>query len=255
MQTVIKRSAYLTAVVLILALQAQAQQSKSEASAPHAYAPFTSFDFGDIYKGEIISHIFVIKNEGTADLLIKDFAGGCGCEIVSADKIIPPGKEGKAVIEINTATQSGQISKPATLRTNDSERPNIVLTLTANVLTSADGGPVKGVAIRQGKHIGPIFLGPDVRGVFNVAAGQKTKMEFTIAVEKGPLKVLRIESQGKYLAARLETIEEGKSYKIIVEPLTTENPGSYEELLQVVTDSHVLPSLSIPLFLMVQPKR
>ena len=98
MQTTIKRFVYLTAVVLTLALQARAQQATSAKlpPAPHAYAPFTSFDFGDVYKGEIISHIFVIKNEGTADLVIKDFAGGCGCEIVGADKVIPPGKEGKA---------------------------------------------------------------------------------------------------------------------------------------------------------------
>ncbi|HST22666.1 MAG TPA: DUF1573 domain-containing protein [Blastocatellia bacterium] len=259
MQTVIKRSFYLAAVVLILALQAQAQQLTSEGAklppAPHLYAPFTSFDFGDVYKGEIISHIFVIKNEGTADLVIKDFAGGCGCEVVSADTVISPGKEGKATIEINTAAQFGQISKPATLRTNDPERPNIVLTLIANVLTSADGGPVKGVAIRQGKHIGPIFLGPDVRGVFNIVAGQKTKMEFTISVEKGPLKVLRVESNGKYFTARLETVKEGKNYKIIVEPITTETAGTYEETLQVVTDSRVLPAIPIHLFLQVRPKQ
>ena len=130
-----------------------------------------------------------------------------------------------------------------------------MLTLIANVLTSADGGPVKGVAIRQGKHIGPIFLGPDFRGIFNVVAGQKTKMEFTIAVEKAPLKVLRVESEGKYFATRLETVEEGKSYKIIVEPLTTENPGSYEEALRVVTDSRVLPSIPIHLFLKVRPNQ
>ena len=258
MQTVIKRSVYLAAVVLILALQAQAQQLTSEGAklppAPHLYAPFTSFDFGDVYKGEIISHIFVIKNEGTADLVIKDFAGGCGCEIVGADRVISPGKEGRATIEINTAAQFGQISKPATLRTNDPERPSIVLTLIANVLTSADGGPVKGVVIRQGKHIGPIFLGPDVRGIFNIVAGQKTKMEFTIAVEKEPLKVLRVESEGKYFTARLEAVDAGKSYKIIVEPLTTENPGSYEETLQVITDSRVLPSFPIHLFMKVRPK-
>jgi hypothetical protein len=248
-QTAIKRFAYLVAAVLIVAFEAQAQQ----ASAPHAAVPFTSFDFGDIYKGEIISHIFVIKNEGTADLVIKEFVGGCGCEIVSADRIIPPGKEGKAQVEINTASQFGQIVKPATLRTNDSERPNIVFTLMANVLTSSDGGPVKGVALRPGKHIGPIFLGPDVRGVFNLAAGQKSKTEFTITVEKGPLKVLRVESAGKYFAARLETVEEGKSYKILIETLSTEAEGSYDEPLLVVTDSRALPSFPIYMHLKVQP--
>jgi hypothetical protein len=253
MQTIIKRFVYLTAAVLILILPAQAQQSTSEASAPHAFAPFTSFDFGDIYKGEVISHIFVIKNEGTADLVIKDFVGGCGCEIISADKVIPPGKEGKAQIEINTATQMGQISKPATLRTNDPERPNIVLTLTANVLTSSDGGPVKGVALRQGKHIGPIFLGPDARGGLNVSVGQKGKLEFTVTVEKGPIKVLRVEGEGKYFATRVETLEEGKSYKIIIEPISTKAPGSYDELMLVLTDSRVLPSFPLFMHLRVYP--
>jgi uncharacterized protein DUF1573 len=251
-QTAIKRFVYLAAVVLIVALRAQAQQLTSGAPAPHAAAPFTSFDFGDIYKGEIISHIFVIKNEGTADLIIKEFVGGCGCEIVSADKVIPPGKEGKAQVEINTASQFGQIMKPATLRTNDSERPNIVFTLTANVLTSPDGGPVKGVVLRPGKHIGPIFIGPDVRAGLNLAAGQKSKTEFTVAVEKGPLKVLRVESAGKYFAARLETVEEGKSYKIIIEPLSTETEGSYDEPFLIITDSRVLPSFPIYMHLKVQ---
>lgn len=259
MQRAIKSFVYLIVVVSILALQAQAQQLTSEGAkmppAPHAFVPFNSFDFGDIYKGEIISHIFVIKNEGTADLVIKDFAGGCGCEITSADRVIPPGREGQARIEINTASQIGQISKPATLHMNDPERPNIVLTLIANVLTSSDGGPVKGVAIRQGKHIGPIFLGPEVRGVTNIVAGQKSKMEFTVSVEKAPLKVLRVEGTGKYFNARLETVEEGKKYKIIVEPLSTETAGSYEEMLQVVTDSRELPSVPISLYLRVNPKQ
>jgi hypothetical protein len=242
----------------MIAAPARAQQSPGEDAksqpAPRATAPFTTFDFGDIYKGEIISHIFVIKNEGNADLVIKDFAAGCGCEVTSSDKLIPPGKEGKAQLEINTATQLGQIMKPATLHTNDPERPNIVFILTANVLTSPDGGPVPGVALRPGKHIGPIFLGPDVRGALNVAAGQKGKAEFTVTVEKGPLKVLRVEGEGRYFITRLETVEEGKSYKIIAEPVTTETPGSYDEPLRVITDSRVLPSFPIYLHLRVQPK-
>jgi hypothetical protein len=44
--------------------------------APKIVMPFTSFNFGDVYKGEVISHIFVIRNEGSADLQIKDFAAG-----------------------------------------------------------------------------------------------------------------------------------------------------------------------------------
>ncbi|HSB07953.1 MAG TPA: hypothetical protein VLM38_00465 [Blastocatellia bacterium] len=46
------------------------------APAPKAVTPFTSYDFGDVYTGELISQIFVIKNEGDAELQIKEFKGG-----------------------------------------------------------------------------------------------------------------------------------------------------------------------------------
>lgn len=230
------------------------QQASADNKQPHAYVPYTEFNFGDIYKGEIISQIFLIKNEGSADLVIKEFAGSCGCEVTQADKLIAPGKTGKAMIEINTATQAGELMKMATLRTNDLERPNIVLTLLAKVLTSPDGGPVKGVALRAGKHIGPIFLGPDMRNGVNLVAGEKGKtVEFTITVEQGSLKVLRVEGEGKYFAARVETVEEGKRYKIIAEPLSMATPGAYQEQLRISTDSPVLPSASVSAILIVRP--
>jgi len=43
---------------------------------PKAVVPFTSFNFGDVYTGEFISQIFVIRNEGDADLKLLDFKGG-----------------------------------------------------------------------------------------------------------------------------------------------------------------------------------
>lgn len=79
----IKRLLYLAAAALtsITGIQsAYAQQAAgaitAPSPAPKAVAPFTSFNFGDVYKGELISYIFVIRNEGSADLQIKDFAAG-----------------------------------------------------------------------------------------------------------------------------------------------------------------------------------
>jgi hypothetical protein len=143
----------------------------------------------------------------------------------------------------------------ATLRTNDPERPNILLSLVANILTSSDGGPVKGVALRAGKHIGPIFLAPDVRGGFRLSAGEKARTEFTITAERGPIRIVRVEGGGKNFISRLETLEQGKSYKLIVEFLPVETGGSFGEQLRVVTDSAVLPSFPISVYAIVEPKR
>lgn len=115
------------------------------ASAPKAVVPFTRFTFGDVYTGEIISQIFVVRNDGDAELLIKDFKGDCGCTVTRSDRVIPPGKEGTADIEVQTISQFGLINKTAVLHTNDPERPTIIFTIVANV--------VKGPPQRQGKYI------------------------------------------------------------------------------------------------------
>jgi hypothetical protein len=235
--------------------QQAAEAAASARPAPKIVVPLTSFNFGQVYKGEIINQIFIIRNEGSADLQLKDFVAGCGCSVTNADKIIPPGKEGKAELEVNTASQAGEIYKTATLHTNDPERPNIVLALAANVLTSSDGGPVKGVALRAGKHIGPIFLGPDVRAGFNVAVGEKGKTEFTVTAEQAPVKILRVEGGGKYFTARVETLNEGTSYRLIVELLPAGAAGSFGEQFRVVTDSRALPYFPVSVYAIVQAKR
>ena len=96
-----KRSLILLLCAAIgLAISAGARTIAAERPAPKAVIPFTSFTFGDVYRGEIISQIFVIRNEGDADLQIIDFKANCGCEVTSSDKVIPAGKEGTATLEV-----------------------------------------------------------------------------------------------------------------------------------------------------------
>jgi hypothetical protein len=62
--------------VVCLAAAFGVAQPAGTRSAPKAVTPFTSFNFGDVYAGEVISQIFIIRNEGDADLQIKDFKAG-----------------------------------------------------------------------------------------------------------------------------------------------------------------------------------
>ena len=224
-------------------------QSPSGAHAqpsPRAVTPFTSFNFGDVYNGEVISQIFVVRNAGDAELRITDFVAGCGCEVVRADKFIPPGKEGTATVEVKTVSQSGEIHKIATLHTNDPDRPIIVLNMMANVL--------RGAPLRPGKYIGPIFLSPDTPFGLYAAAGKKATTEFSITSEK-PVKVLRVESATKHFTSRIEEIEPGRSYKIVVESVPTDTGDLYRDQLRVITDSEFLGSFLIDLVLRVYPKQ
>ena len=225
---------------------ARAVQSRTP-SAPKTVVPFTSFTFGDVYTGEIISQIFVLKNDGDAELVIKDFKGDCGCTVTRFDRVIPPGKEGTAEIEVQTISQSGLISKIATLHSNDAERPTIVFTIVANV--------VKGAAQRQGKYIGPIFLSPGSQAAMFALAGKKALTELSVTTAAAPVKVMRVESGTKNFAARLEVVEEGKSYKILVESLPIETGGLYMDQLRVTTDNPTLPAFTVDLTLRVYPRQ
>ena len=215
--------------------------------APRAVVPFNGFSFGDVYRGEVISQIFVIRNEGDAELQIKDFKGDCGCTAIRSDKVIPPGKEGIAEVEVQTVSQSGLITKTAIMHTNDPDRPVITFTIVANVLA--------GAPLRQGKHIGPIFLSPDSRGSMYAAAGRKATTEFSVTADDTPVKVLRVEAGTKNFAARVEVVEPGRRYKILVESLQIETGGLYTDQLRVVTDNPTLPAFTVDLALRVYNKQ
>lgn len=230
-----------------LAIAADDSTSAAARPAPKAVVPFTSFKFGDVYRGEVISQIFVIRNDGDADLQIRDFQSGCGCEVTRSDKLIPPGKEGTATLEVQTVSQSGEISKTATLHTNDPERPAIVFTLAANVLN--------GASIRRGKYIGPIFLSPETTSALYSMPGKKVTVEFSVTAEDAPVKVLRVEGGAKHFAPRVEVVELGRSYKIVVESLPIDVGGLYTDQLRIITDSASLPAFTIDLTLRVYSRQ
>lgn len=69
----------LGAAVLLLALapyfEAQSPQPSAEA-APKAFVPYTAYGFGNIYRDEVVSFPFIIRNDGNATLEIKEFTAG-----------------------------------------------------------------------------------------------------------------------------------------------------------------------------------
>jgi hypothetical protein len=244
----IGRSIGLSALLAFLVSGPAAAQQASPPTAqssPRAVVPFTSYDFGDVYRGEPIRQLFVVRNEGDADLIMRGVEPGCNCEIVEADQVIPPGKEGAIQIEINTSSSIGPLIKIVTLKTNNPEQPHMRLTLSANVLANSNGGPANVANPRQGKHVGPLFVAPDDGWSGLVSAGEKGTTEFIITVREGPMKLLHFEAGSEHFEGRVETLAAGKSYKLVVGVLPMKELGTYTETLKVITDSALLPYLPI----------
>lgn len=90
-------------------------------------------EFGDVPKGELLEHDFVVKNTGNADLLITDVKPACGCTLQKFDKVIKPGAEGKVHLTVDTKNFQGPISKTALIMTNDPTTPQVTVFIMANV--------------------------------------------------------------------------------------------------------------------------
>ncbi len=90
-------------------------------------------DFGDLKLNEKVEHTFVVKNEGTADLIILEAKPSCGCTVPDnyTKTPIKPGETGVVPIVYN-ATSVGTQTKTVTLTTN-TETGTEVLTIKANV--------------------------------------------------------------------------------------------------------------------------
>jgi hypothetical protein len=111
------------------------------APTPKAVITDDKKDAGTVPKGELIKHTFVVKNTGTADLLITDVKPACGCTVSEYDKVIKPGAEGKIALTIETKTFTGPIAKTALVLTNDPTMPQLTLHISANVKPYVEAAP------------------------------------------------------------------------------------------------------------------
>jgi len=123
----------MTAVLALCTVLLAAAVALADAGKPKAVAPEPIKDAGVVSKADKITHDFVIRNEGNAPLEITEVRPACGCTVASFDKTIAPGQTGKVHVVVDTATFSGPIAKGVTAFTNDTENPQIELTVRADV--------------------------------------------------------------------------------------------------------------------------
>lgn len=93
----------------------------------------TSFDFGEIKEGALIDHSFTVVNNGESLLEIIAVKQDCGCTSSEFDREIPPGKEGRITLKMDTSGYKGKIKKATRVFTNDPDKEMILLYLEAFV--------------------------------------------------------------------------------------------------------------------------
>lgn len=95
----------------------------------------TSFDFGDIYQGEKVQHVFRFVNSGNEPLIITNVEVTCGCTTPRGwprDPIMP-GAKAEIEVQFNSSGKFGRQNKVVTIVSNASAG-NSQITFTANIL-------------------------------------------------------------------------------------------------------------------------
>lgn len=106
----------LFAVILLAVGVAVAQGSKGAVIS----AEQVDHDFGVIKEANgSVSHTFVIKNTGSAPLVLTRVVASCGCTTPQySTEPIAPGKEGKITVSFNPAGRPGQFLKTIAVYSN-----------------------------------------------------------------------------------------------------------------------------------------
>src|SRR5262245_16548280 len=93
----------------------------------------TEHSFGKVKPGTPLTYTFEVKNEGNESLEIKSVQPSCGCTSSNFDKVVAPGKTGRITLEVTkTDGYKGEVTKTATVTTNDPEHQTFTLTLRAS---------------------------------------------------------------------------------------------------------------------------
>jgi len=124
------RSAFVVlSLLIVLVFSASAQ----DGGKPRLSIPSLEHSFGSVKAGTPLTYSFEIKNEGKVDLEIKGVSPSCGCTTSKYDKVIAPGKVGNIMLEVaKTDGYKGEVTKTASVTTNDPEHQTFTLTLRAS---------------------------------------------------------------------------------------------------------------------------
>lgn len=100
-------------------VETPAPETKPEGPLPVMQFETTEHDFGTIKEGDIVEHVYKIKNTGEAPLIIQSAQPSCGCTVPDFSKDpIPAGGEGYVKAKFDSNGKPNAQNKSITVTAN-----------------------------------------------------------------------------------------------------------------------------------------
>ena len=102
---------------------------------PKIFFENPDFNFGKIYKGNKVEHIFKLENQGNDTLEIKKVKPSCGCTAaILSNNTILPGNTGEVKATFNSGNYRGKVKKTIAVLSNDPDTPSHKLTISGEII-------------------------------------------------------------------------------------------------------------------------
>ena len=108
--------------------------SRVEARGAGVVAESPSHDFGEVWSGSPIDHVFRVRNDGDEPVEILAITPGCTCLVLGDHSgTIAPGGRSEIPVQLRTVKLKGRVTQTAVVRTDDIRTPELTLALTGVV--------------------------------------------------------------------------------------------------------------------------
>ena len=230
----ILRSWSLVVACLVFLGSCSATEPEQIGSGPKAVLTETSFNFGDAVQGERVSHAFPITNAGNEALIFEEIWSIGTLPMIVLKRWLPPGQEDKITLVLDTGDLRGEAETGVILHTNDAANPVITLKM-------------------QGKVKPPVEVRPFSTLYISASKGEAKEGAVTIVNNgKKPLNIAEVSSESGQFQTRLETVQEGREYRLVARVNPQAFPGRSKDVVHLSTDSEQTPEIEIPVKLFIK---
>jgi hypothetical protein len=200
------------------------------AQGPAIFFENPDFNFGHIFKGQKIEHIYEFENRGKDILNIGKVKTSCGCTaVILTNDTILPGKTGEIRATFNSKSYTGNVTKSISVISNDPERPSYKLTI-------------------SGEIIEDVSIKPRNIDFGSVSLGERTNRTFTIKSQTTPdFKIKKITPSKPFINASIIEEENGE---YVIKVALENNPGigRFSGGIYLETNSQMQKKVTVPFF-------
>jgi len=190
-----------------------------------------SYDFGTVAQGTKVVHEFEVKNAGNADLVIQRLSPSCGCTATQlTSPIIKPGASEKVRVTFDTSGFMGDKTKTVLIASNDTNSPEVTVTMKGQVLSSFTVEPSR-------VDFGEIFPSSSL-------PTRQREVAFSIA-EGSDLKITKVTSLSKHLVASPVSTQ-GNRATVMIEIRPTAPLGEFRDRVIFELDGGRRASVNVP---------